>query len=145
MRHTPPGWPRISPALYYEAPAKAIDWLCRAFGFEVRLKVEGENGSIEHSEFVYGEGVVMVAGAREKFPYRRSPRALGGANTQNLMLYVDDVEAHCAMAKAAGANIVAEPTTVDYGEGYWADRGYEAEDVEGHHRWFMQRLREAKK
>src|SRR5271166_6111201 len=144
MRHTPPGWPRISAALYYEAPAKAIDWLCRAFGFEVRLKVEGQDGSIEHSELVYGEGVVMVAGAREKFPYRRSPRVLDGANTQSLMLYVDDVEAHCGQARAAGAKIVSEPTTVDYGEGYWEDRGYEAEDLEGHHWWFMQRLRGAK-
>ncbi len=39
---TPAGWPRISPALYYDDAAKAIDLLCDAFGFEVRLKVEGE-------------------------------------------------------------------------------------------------------
>lgn len=38
MRSTPAGWPRISTALYYQDPAKAIDWLCRAFGFEVRLR-----------------------------------------------------------------------------------------------------------
>ncbi len=141
MRDAPPGWPRISAALYYEAPAKAIDWLCRAFGFEVRLKVEGENGVIEHSELVYGEGVVMVAGPRAKYPFRRSPRALGGANTQNLMVYVDDVEAHCSRARDAGAKIVSEPTSVDYGEDHWEDRGYQAEDVEGHQWWFMQRLR----
>ena len=28
--------------------------------------------------------------------YRKSPRALGGANTQSMMAYVDDVEAHFA-------------------------------------------------
>ena len=141
MRDPPPGWPRLSAAVYYEAPAVAIDWLCRAFGFEVRIKVEGTDGSVEHSELVYGGGVVMVGGARERFPDRRSPRALGGANTQSLMLYVDDVEAHCARARAAGAKIVSEPATVDYGAEYWQDRGYEAEDVEGHHWWFIQRLR----
>ncbi len=145
MRDTPPGWPRISAAVYYEAPAQAIDWLCRAFGFDVRIKVEGEDGAIEHSELVYGGGVVMVGGARAKFPYRRSPRSIGDGNTQSLMLYVDDVEAHCARARAGGAKIVSEPTNVDYGEEYWEDRGYEAEDVEGHHWWFVQRLRNPKK
>lgn len=98
MKPTPPGWPRISTSLYYDDPARAIDWLCEAFGFEVKLKVVGENGAIEHSELTFGEGLVMVGGAsdakREKFPYRRSPTQAGGVNTQNLMVYVDDVEAH---------------------------------------------------
>jgi uncharacterized glyoxalase superfamily protein PhnB len=40
-----------------------IDWLCRALGFEVRLKVEGDGGRIEHSELVYGEALIMVARA----------------------------------------------------------------------------------
>lgn len=143
MKPTPPGWPRISVGLYYENAADAIDWLCRAFGFEVRLKVEGEGGRIEHSELVFGEGMVMVGEAtkRERCPYRRSPREVGGANTQNMMVYVDDVEAHCARARQAGATIVQEPETHDYGEEYWTDRGYECRDPEGHHWWFYQRLR----
>jgi uncharacterized glyoxalase superfamily protein PhnB len=144
MRDTPLGWPRISAAVYYEEPAKAIDWLCRAFGFEVRLKVEGEGGSIEHSELVFGDGVVMVGGAKPRFLYRRSPHSLGGSNTQSLMAYVDDIEAHCARARASGAKVVTEPSSTDYGEEYWEDRGYEAEDLEGHHWFFMQRLRSAK-
>ena len=40
-----------------------------------------------------------------------------------------------------GATIVSEPATQDYGEDYWADRSYQARDPEGHHWWFMQRLR----
>ena len=145
MNPTPPGWPRISTALYYDQAAKAIDWLCKAFGFEVRLKVEGDGGRIEHSELIYDDGLVMVAeGQSDKFPYRRSPRQIGGANTQNMMVYVDDVEAHCARARAAGAKIVAEPKTTDYGEEYWTDRGYECEDLGGHHWWFYQRLRNPK-
>jgi uncharacterized glyoxalase superfamily protein PhnB len=109
---------------------------------KVRLKVEGEGGRIEHSELVYGEGLIMVGEAerQEKAPYRRSPRAAAGINTQNLMVYVDDAEAHCAQARASGARIVSEPKTTDFGEDYWADRGYECEDPEGHHWWFYQRL-----
>jgi uncharacterized glyoxalase superfamily protein PhnB len=143
MKPTPPGWPRISSALYYDDAARAIEWLCSAFGFEVRLKIEGERGRIEHSELIYGDGVIMVgqAGHPGKPVFRRSPGRADGANTQNMMVYVDDVAAHCARARAAGATIVSEPATHDYGPEYWTDRGYECRDIEGHHWWFMQRLR----
>jgi uncharacterized glyoxalase superfamily protein PhnB len=145
MKPTPPGWPRISSSLYYDDAKEAIEWLCRAFGFEVRLVVEGDGGRVEHSELVYGEGLIMVAQPKpEKFPDWKTPRQLGGANTQNMMVYVDDVEAHCKRAREAGAVIVKEPETVDYGEEYWSDRGYECKDIGGHGWWFYQRLRSPK-
>ncbi len=143
---TPRGWPRISSAVYYDDAAAAIDWLCRTFGFEVRLRIEGEGGRIEHSELTFGDGLVMVSqsGGKSSRPQPlpgTSPRGLGGANTQALCAFVDDVDAHCAAARAAGATIVDEPTTSDYGEDYWADRSYRVVDCEGHHWWFMQRMR----
>ena len=142
MKPTPPGWPRISTGIWYDDPAAAIDWLCRAFGFEVRLLVEGEGGRVEHSELVFGEGLIMVGEAKpDKFPHSRSPSQAGGANTQNMMVYVDDVQAHHDRAVAAGAVVTMEMKTSDYGEDYWSDRGYECRDVGGHHWWFMQRLR----
>jgi uncharacterized glyoxalase superfamily protein PhnB len=133
----------MSSGVFYEDPAKAIDWLCRAFGFEVQIKVEGEDGSIHHSELVFGGGLIMVGGAGTN-AYRKSPRSIGGANTQTLFVYVDDVEAHFTRAQGAGATIVSEPKTTDYGEEYWADRTYQAQDLEGHHWWFSQRVREQK-
>ena len=142
MKPTPPGWPRISSSLYYEDARKAIDWLCTAFGFEVRLIVEGPGGSVAHSELIFGEGLIMVGGIEknEKFPYMRAPQQVGGANTQNMMVYVDDIEAHCKRARAAGATIIHEPEVHDYGPDYWSDRGYECSDIGGHHWWFFQRL-----
>ena len=151
MKNTPKGWPRISPAIIYDDAAGAIDWLCRAFGFEVRIKVEGDKGRIEHSELVISDGVVMVAtsntDAQPQQPYKKhfkSPQSLGGANTQSLMVYVDDADAHCARAKAAGARIFMELAVHDYGEDHWADRSYGAVDPEGHHWWFTQRIRDPK-
>jgi len=140
MKPTPPGWPRISTALYYEDPPAAIAWLGRAFGFEPRIVVRGDDGSVHHSELVFGDGVVMVA-APQPGRSRQAPGQLGGANTQNMFVYVDDVDAHCRRAREAGATIVQEPQDTDYGEEYWADRGYEARDLGGHHWWFAQRLR----
>ncbi|MDE2752724.1 MAG: hypothetical protein OXI83_09130, partial [Gemmatimonadota bacterium] len=70
----------------------------------------------------------------------RQPGVIGGANTQALAVFVDDVDAHCETARAAGAVIATEPATQDYGKEYWTERTYEAEDLEGHHWWFLQRL-----
>ncbi|HEY4772269.1 MAG TPA: VOC family protein [Steroidobacteraceae bacterium] len=149
MKATPPDWPRVSPAIFYDDALGAIDWLCRAFDFEVRIKVLGKDGRLAHSELSYGDGVIMVAqGATSGGASRRvtrSPQSLDGANTQSLMLYVDDVDAHCARARSAGAVIDAEPSLHDYGEEYWADRSYGCRDLEQHHWWFSQRVRTATK
>ena len=57
-----------------------------------------------------------------------SPRDLPAHNAQ-VMCYVDDVDAHHARAKAAGATVLAEPEDQFYG-----DRTHRAVDPEGH-RW----------
>ena len=144
MKPTPRGWPRISSSLYYFDALSAIDWLVEAFGFEVRLKIVAEDGKLAHSELTYGDGLVMVgeAGRSTRRSNIRAPSEVGGGNTQNMMVYVDDADAHCERARAAGATIIAEPKTVDYGPEYWSDRGYECRDVGGHHWYFYQRLRD---
>jgi uncharacterized glyoxalase superfamily protein PhnB len=146
MQPAPKDWPRFSSAVMYQDAAAAIDWLCNAFGFEVRLKIEGDGGRIEHSELTFGEGLIMVAQESPESQYAwkasmRSPKSLGGAATQHIMIYVDDADAHCAQARGHGARIVSEPTTHDYGREYWADRSYGALDPEGHLWWVTQRVR----
>ena len=144
MKPTPPGWPRLSVTMFYDDPAAAIDFLERAFGFETRIRIDAEDGGIEHSELMFGEAVVMVSGTVRRgqaSPDAGSPASLGGRNTASLFLYVDDADAHCARARAAGARVVTEPTDSDYGEGYWADCGYEARDLEGHRWYFAHRVR----
>jgi len=126
----------------YGEAAKAIDWLCKAFGFEVQLRVDGDNGRISHAQLAIGkdhDGLIML-GDERCHPARKSPAQADGVNTQELMVFVDDVEAHCRRAREAGAIIVKEPATTDYGDEYWTDRAYEAVDHEGHHWYFVQRL-----
>jgi uncharacterized glyoxalase superfamily protein PhnB len=145
MKPTPPGWPRIAPCVVYREAARMIDWLCEAYGFEIRLKVEGEDGRIEHSELAYGDGLIMIsqerAGDTKRFGTAMLSPLSAGGNTQNLMIYVDGLDAHCARARAAGARIVEEPALHDYGDDYWADRSYGAIDPEGHLWWISERIR----
>jgi uncharacterized glyoxalase superfamily protein PhnB len=147
MKPAPKNWTRISSTVVYQDAAQALDWLCNAFGFEVRLRVDGDGGVIVHSELVFGEGVMCVADERSnKRPGQvmKSPKSVGGANTQSVMVYVEDVEAHQERARKAGAKITSELETSDYGEDYWSDRSYQAEDPEGHRWWFCQRLRDVR-
>jgi uncharacterized glyoxalase superfamily protein PhnB len=137
----PAGWPRLSSSPSYLEAGVAIDWLVRAFGFVVDLRIEGEGGRIEHSQLTLGGGLIMLGDIKPERGqgWRKSPRQVDG-NTQSMMLFVDDADAHCARARAAGAKIAAEPSTRDHGEGYWVDRSYEAIDLEGHHWYFVQRI-----
>jgi uncharacterized glyoxalase superfamily protein PhnB len=148
MNPPPNGWPRASSSLFYLQPRRAIDFLCAAFGFEVRIRIDGPQETVVHAELTYGGAVVMVSTDtsapgvdKPDQQHLRSPRSVGGANTQALFLYVDDAAAHCARARATGAKIIREPVTTDYGPEHWADHGYEAEDPEGHRWHFAHRVR----
>jgi uncharacterized glyoxalase superfamily protein PhnB len=131
-RRLPEGWPRLSVSLFYDDAPRALAWLHDAFGFEERLRVPTPNGRIVHSELTLGDAVIMVASADEG---RRSPRALGGAITGGPYVFVDDVDAHCARARAAGAVIVQEPADREFGQ-----RTYQARDLEGQHWAFGQAI-----
>lgn len=126
----------FAPAVHYLDPAVALDWLERAFGFSVTMRITDGDGNLVHSEMQYGGGYLMVGG--EWADYTRSPRSVDGANTQVVHVMLDeDVDAHCERARAAGAVIVREPEDQFYG-----DRVYSAVDPEGHVWTFAQHLRD---
>ena len=134
VQNPPEGYPRISPYLYYEDGAAAIEWLTRAFGFRERMRMPGEEGRIMHAELELDGGIVMLANPpREAF---KNPKALG-TNTSSVYTYVDDVDSHFDRAKEAGAEILQEPETMPYG-----DRHYGAKDPEGHEWWFGEHVKD---
>jgi PhnB protein len=112
---------RIAPYLLYEDGAAAIDFLIKAFGFEEVMRME-EGGVVNHAEVRLGDDSIMLGdpGADYEGPNKADHR------TALVHVYVDDVDAHFARAKAAGAEIVMEPTDQEYG-----DRRYDAKDPEG--------------
>jgi uncharacterized glyoxalase superfamily protein PhnB len=126
VQNPPPGYQRAIPYLLYADAPAAIDHLVQAFGFQERFRMEMQPGQIGHAELALDEGnVVMVATALEAMGCA-SPKDLPALHSLTTC-YVDDVDAHFAHAKAAGATILSEPKTMPYG-----DRTYRAKDVEGH-------------
>lgn len=118
--------PTITPAVIYLNPRAALDFLRTAFGFELDMLIEDEAGSLVHSQMMLGNGRIMVG--TEWSEDCKSPRSIGDKCTQTVHLHLEeDIDAHCERARAAGADIIAEPSTQFYG-----DRTYRARDPEGH-------------
>ncbi len=126
---------QVVPALFYQDPNAALDWLEKAFGFETCLRVTGDDGVIQHAEMEYGNGRIMLGGMNWA-DWPSSPKAIGGKNTQCIHVQVKDVMAHFKRAKDAGANIAAEPEDQFYG-----DKIYRVFDPEGHFWTFGQTMR----
>ncbi len=127
----PPGYPRVSPYLYYEDVGAMMDWLARALGLVERHTQRGPDGRVQHAEMALEDGVVMMGCPGGDF---RNPKR-SGQIMGSLYVYVDDVDAHCARAREAGAELIEEPANQPYG-----DRRYGVRDPEGHHWYFASRL-----
>ena len=129
--------PGIVSQLAYRDLDAALAWLERVFGFRERREARFLNpdGSVGHAEMetLWGTGFMLGQGGGHGLA---SPRDVG-AGTQFLAVYVDDVDAHCERARAAGAAICAELEDKP-----WGDRAYEVEDLEGHRWMFCQHLRD---
>jgi uncharacterized glyoxalase superfamily protein PhnB len=106
--------PRASviPELPYSNIGEAIDWLCAAFGFTLRLRIADHR-----AQLTYGEGALVLI------------EAGGEIGKCAVMVRVEDARSHCENARKHGATITREPADYPYGE-----RQYNAVDLAGH-RW----------
>ena len=121
----------IIPCLRYRDAPKAIEWLCRTFGFEKQLVVPNADGTIAHAQLSFGNGMIMLGSVLEvETEFGRlikQPDEIGGFETQSAYVVVSDADAIYARAKAAGAEIVIEIKDEDYG-----GRDFSCRDLEGH-------------
>ena len=126
-------------AVFYRDPRAALDWLERAFGFEVTMAIDPppDQPTMGHYEMGCGGGGRIMVGA-EWADWTRSPASVGGANTQSLSVTLaTGIDEHCERARAAGAVIAQEPADQFYG-----DRTYRAIDPEGHCWTFSMHVRD---
>ena len=106
--------------------AAAIEFLCKAFGFEKLLVVPGGGDTIAHAQLTYGNGMVMVGSSRDT-DLVKPPGDVGGVGTQSPYIIVADADAHCRQAVDAGAEVVVDVADQDHG-----GRMYACRDPEGH-------------
>jgi uncharacterized glyoxalase superfamily protein PhnB len=120
----------VVPILVYEDVAKAIDWLCSAFGFTERLRAAGPDGSVTHAQLAIAEGAVMLGRQGAEF---RPPRP--NEVSQFVVVHVENVDEHFRRARERGARILESPANKPFGE-----RQYTAEDPGGHRWTFSQSI-----
>ncbi len=109
----------VIPVLIYPDPSAAAEWLVKAFGFTVRLRIANHRIQMRA-----GEGCFTVAEGDVK-PNRSSI-------TQ---VRIEDALLHCERARQNGAIILTEPKDHVYGE-----RQYNAQDFHGHYWDFTETL-----
>ena len=109
----------IYPCLTYRDVEAALDQLEAAFGLASVVYERGEDGRVELAAVTHGQGLVTIQSD--------DPTALHGTHIGHGWIYVvvDDPDAHCARARAAGVTILSEPH--DAGD----LRGYTARDLDG--------------
>jgi uncharacterized glyoxalase superfamily protein PhnB len=132
--------PTFTSAVVYRQPKAATAWLERVFGFELTMAIDGPPEAPEmcHYEMSTHEGRGRIMVGAEWIDWARSPASVGGVNTQLVHVMLEsDLDAHCERARAAGAEITAEPEDQFYG-----DRTYRVVDLEGHHWTFSTKIRE---
>lgn len=105
-RSMPPA--TVIPVLDYPDVGAAVDWLCAAYGFTVRLRI-GDH----RAQLTVGDGAIVIA-ARPAGQMPDRPRA--GGSLDSVMVRVEDVDRHCARAVRLGAEILRGPTDLPYGE-----------------------------
>jgi uncharacterized glyoxalase superfamily protein PhnB len=120
------------PHLLYENVGQALTWLSEAFGFSEHYRYVGPDGSVSNAQMYLGNAWIMLGSSSPGDPVAR-----GGRPPQSPVVFVTDVDAHFERARRAGAKIIAAPADSLFGE-----RQYGAEDVEGHHWYFSQHVRD---
>ncbi|HVJ55305.1 MAG TPA: VOC family protein [Aliidongia sp.] len=120
----------VIPGLRYRDAPAAIEFLCRAFGFEKHAIYPNDDGTIAHAQLSFGNGMVMLGSVVKGTAYdalMRQPEDIGLRETQTPNLVVSNCDAVYARAKAAGATIVFDIADMDYG-----GRSFTCRDPEGH-------------
>jgi uncharacterized glyoxalase superfamily protein PhnB len=123
--------PAIAVQTFYADVKRAADWLQRVFGFTESWHLDGPDGALLMATLnTPGGGSVMVStlGDDEAVPSKPNPY-------YSITVVVPDVDAHAAAARAAGADLVTEPTDQP-----WGFRDYEVLDHDGRQWNFSQVL-----
>ena len=122
--------PTLYPAFRYRDARAAIEFLKSAFGFQEQVVYPNPDGTIAHAELSFGPGILMLSTDRDDAFGRHAGQSW-------LYVAVDDPDAHCQQARAAGAEIITELHETDYGS-----RDYAARDPEGN-LWYFGTYRPA--
>lgn len=125
--YRPTNAPWISSYMTVKDVDKAIEFYQKAFHFQVRDKVQGEDGTTWHAELTYKDQLVMLGKEGVWGTTSKSPVSNGVESPVSLYVYtenVDDFYRHALSHHAVG---LAAPEDM-----FWGDRMCKLKDLDGY-------------
>lgn len=124
-----PGCPWLTPYLVARDVRRTLDFYERAFGFARSGEpLRRKDGTVLHAEMSHRDAVVMIGVEDQPGSPHKPPATTATTPCMWLYLYVEDVDDHYLLARAAGAEVLEPPTDMFYG-----DRAYRVRDPDGCH------------
>lgn len=114
VKPIPDNYPVITPYLCVNDSVAAIEFYEKAFGARQRLRIAAPGRKVGHAELTIGKALIMLADEYPEMQFR-SAASLGGSPV-TIHLYVEDVDAFCQRAVAAGARLVQAVEDRFYGD-----------------------------
>ncbi len=105
----PPGFRTVTPYLVAQDGPALLEFAKQAFGGEETFRIVGSAGGL-HGEIRIGDSMLMMGGGIPGKEFHATP------NTHALHIYVEDADAACTKALAAGATLIDAPRDQEYGE-----------------------------
>lgn len=114
VKPIPEGYHTVTPYLYIQGAAQALDFYKRAFNAKVLVRMDGPGGKLGHAEIQIGDSCIMLADEHPEVG-ALSPQTVGGAPF-SVHLYVENSDKTFAQAIAAGATEVRPLKDQFYGD-----------------------------
>ena len=116
----PEGYHTVTPFLRVTDATGMIEFMTKAFGAEVKFRMDEPSGRVAHAELKIGDSIIMLGQAPTP---DQAMRAM-------IHLYLTDTDAMYKSAMAAGATSIREPANQFYG-----DRSAGIKDPAGNEWW----------
>ncbi|MCM3659523.1 VOC family protein [Georgenia satyanarayanai] len=105
--HLPEGYTSLSPLVVVSPASEAVDFYCAVLGARVVTRMDGPDGSVWHCELDLGHGRMTVMDPNPQLhAVANDPRSDDARFS--LAVYVPDVDAALALARAHGARVREE-------------------------------------
>jgi uncharacterized glyoxalase superfamily protein PhnB len=125
-------FPDVMPMLAVGNVEESLAFYERAFGFRAFSEpLRNQAGVMYHADLAVGSGVIMLGLAGPGPAAVKAPSDSFVECPLSLYVYVDEVDDHFLRAKEAGAEILAPPADM-----FWGDRAYQAKCPAGY-RWMI--------
>ena len=125
VKPIPDNYPRVTPYLYIDGAAEAIEYYGKVLGATERGRMGGPDGKIGHAELEIGDSLVMLADEHRDMG-ALGPKKVGGSPV-TIHVYVEDVDAAFERAIEGGGKEIRAVQDQFYG-----DRSGMFEDPFGH-------------